>query len=120
MPVSKSDAGSDAPLIDRAIIDSLRAALGPATEQIIAKAKTVVEDRMGRIAALAEGPVSDELARTAHEIGGVSGQVGLARLSREALALERLCRDGDAPGAKAAAAALADTARRSVAAMEAG
>jgi HPt (histidine-containing phosphotransfer) domain-containing protein len=115
-----SAASGATPLVDETILDGLRAALGPATDAVMRKAAEIVEDRMGRVAALAAGPVSDELARVAHEIGGVSGQVGLARLSKEALALERLCRAGEEAAAREAAAHLAETAQESMAAVAQG
>jgi HPt (histidine-containing phosphotransfer) domain-containing protein len=109
---------ADAPILDKTMIDGLRAALGPATDAVVEKAKSVVEDRMARIAALATTAVSEELARTAHEVGGVSGQVGLSRLSQQALALERLCRAGDEAAARDLADKLKETARLSVAAFD--
>lgn len=88
-----------APLIDAAMLEGLRAALGPATDQLLARATDVLEDRMSQLAALADDPLDENLARLAHEIGGVAGQIGLARLARAALALERFSRDGDSLGA---------------------
>jgi HPt (histidine-containing phosphotransfer) domain-containing protein len=116
MTIDETGAGT-APLVDQSILEGLRAALGPATDTIVERAASVVEERMGKIAALAAGPVSDELARVAHEVGGVSGQVGLARLAQEALALEQLCRSGQDDAAREAAAHLAETARASMAAV---
>jgi HPt (histidine-containing phosphotransfer) domain-containing protein len=120
MTQSDLDSADTPPLVDTAILDGLRAALGPATDAIVEKAATVVEDRMARIAALAAEPVSEELARIAHEVGGVSGQVGLARLSQQALALEQLCRAGEDAAARKAAEDLAATARDSMAAVGQG
>ena len=110
------DAGAE-PLLDEAMLGGLRAALGPATDALVKKAAEVVEDRMAKLVSLAAEP-SEELARLAHEVGGVSAQVGLKRLSVEALALERLCRAGQMEQARAAAGALGDTARVSVDALE--
>lgn len=107
---------AEVPLIDRTMIEGLRAALGPATDALIAKASGVVEERMARIAALAVAP-GEDLARLAHEIGGVSAQVGLKRLSAEALSLERLAREGDAAAVRRAAPALIATARETMDAL---
>jgi HPt (histidine-containing phosphotransfer) domain-containing protein len=105
-----------APLIDQTMIDGLRAALGPSTEALLAKASGIVEERMARLAALAVEP-GDDLARLAHEIGGVSAQVGLKRLSAEALELERMAREGDAAAIRLAAPALIETARETMDAL---
>ncbi|TVQ55209.1 MAG: Hpt domain-containing protein [Rhodobacteraceae bacterium] len=109
---------AEPPLVDDALLAGLREALGPATDGLIAKAADVVEDRLAKLKALATDPISDGFARLAHEIGGVSGQVGLARLSREALALEHLARIGEAAKARAVAESLDELARASLAAMQ--
>jgi HPt (histidine-containing phosphotransfer) domain-containing protein len=109
---------AEPPLVDDALLAGLREALGPATDGLIAKATEVVEDRLEKLRALAAEPISDGFARLAHEIGGVSGQVGLARLSREALALEHLARIGEAAKARALAEELPALARRSIAAVQ--
>jgi HPt (histidine-containing phosphotransfer) domain-containing protein len=105
-----------APLVDHAMLDGLRAALGPATDSLVAKAAGIVEERMERIMALAATP-EDDLARLAHEVGGVSAQIGMKRLANEALALERMVRAGEAEAARDAAGALATTARDSLDAL---
>lgn len=110
-------AARNAPLIDETALDGLRAALGPATEMLLEKTRATIEDRMARLAALAAAPTSDDVARLAHELGGMSAQVGLKRLSAEALALERCARAGEAAAAAALARALAETARESVEAV---
>jgi|OM-RGC.v1.027940885 Hpt domain. len=110
-------AGADGePILDESLLGGLRAALGAATDGLVEKAAKVVKERMERIADLAADP-SDDLARLAHEVGGVSAQVGLKRLASEALALERMCRAGEVDAARAAAGALGETARVSVAAL---
>jgi HPt (histidine-containing phosphotransfer) domain-containing protein len=93
------DAVAALPLYDGAVLEGLRAALGPATDTLVEKATDILEDRMARLQALGETPLDDEFARLAHEIAGVAGQIGLTRLSKASLALERVSRDGDAQGA---------------------
>jgi HPt (histidine-containing phosphotransfer) domain-containing protein len=93
------DAVAGLPLYDGAILDGLRAALGPATDTLVEKATGILDDRMAKLHAMSETPLDDEFARLAHEIAGVAGQIGLTRLSKASLALERISRDGDADGA---------------------
>ena len=93
---------SAAPLVDSALIDGLRAALGPATDALVARARGILDDRMEKLDALATTPLDDQFARLAHEIAGVAGQIGLARLSQTALALEQHSRSGDAAATSAA------------------
>jgi HPt (histidine-containing phosphotransfer) domain-containing protein len=103
----RADAQDEAPpLVDHAVIGGLRAALGPATDTLIAKASEMVRDRVARLSArvASEG---DEAARTAHEIGGVAGQIGLARLAQTALGIEYALKSG-APDKIAAARAEAE------------
>ncbi len=107
------------PLVDAAVIEGLRGALGPATEGLIAKATELLRDRIGRLPGRAAAQ-ADEGARIAHEIGGMAGQIGLARLARVALGIEQGLRSGDADRAEAARAAaecLAALAESSLAAL---
>jgi HPt (histidine-containing phosphotransfer) domain-containing protein len=99
MTQAQLDAVSGLPLYDGAILDGLRAALGPATDTLVEKATGILDDRMAKLHALGETPLEDEFARIAHEIAGVAGQIGLTRLSKASLALERVSREGDAAGA---------------------
>jgi HPt (histidine-containing phosphotransfer) domain-containing protein len=109
---------TEAALLDDEMIASLRSALGPAMDAVIANAVQVIEERVARLDGMAGEPLSDACMRLAHEIGGVAGQVGMRRLSREALTLEQLCRAGDAAGARALAGRIAPVARESLAAMK--
>ena len=105
------------PLFDETMLGNLRAALGPATDMLVAKADGILADRITRLQALQATPLDDGVARLAHEIGGVAGQIGLARLSKASLALERLCRSGDSDGTAAAMgelAALTDASRAAI------
>jgi HPt (histidine-containing phosphotransfer) domain-containing protein len=101
--------GDSAPIVDPAVIDGLRAALGPATDTLIAKASEMVRDRVARLRdRIAAG--DGEAARTAHEIGGVAGQIGLARLATVALGVEQDLRSGAPDRVAAARAEAADLA----------
>lgn len=98
------------PLVDSAMLDGLRAALGPATDTLVSRAQGILEDRLEKLDALAPTPLEDQFARLAHEIGGVAGQIGLARLAKAALALEQCSRSGDADAASTALIGLRDIA----------
>lgn len=96
-------AGPETPVFDPAALDGLRAAFGARITMLLERTRAVLAERVAQIAPLAaEGP-SHALGRLAHEVGGMAGQVGLARLRAEALALEALCEAGGAPAAVAEA-----------------
>ena len=105
------------PLLDTAMIEALRSALGPGTDALVERARGVIDDRLEKLEALGLTPLDDGFARLAHEIGGVAGQIGLTRLAQAALALERLSRGGDCDAASAALDALLETAEASRAAL---
>jgi HPt (histidine-containing phosphotransfer) domain-containing protein len=119
----RADAQDEAPpLVDQAVIGGLRAALGPATDTLIAKASEMVRDRVSRLSARLEAG-GDEAARTAHEIGGVAGQIGLARLAQTALGIEYALKSGAddrIAAARADAATLPALAEASLTALRAG
>jgi HPt (histidine-containing phosphotransfer) domain-containing protein len=108
MTVTDERAGSPetAPLVDGVLLDGLRAAMGPATDTLLARARGILDDRLHALDALAASPLEDQVARLAHEIAGVAGQIGLARLAQAALALEQYSRRGDAAAAADALAGL--------------
>jgi HPt (histidine-containing phosphotransfer) domain-containing protein len=101
MTVAERETGGlmAAPLVDATMLDGLRAALGPATDTLVARAQGILDDRLEKLDALGPTPLEDQFARLAHEIGGVAGQIGLARLAKAALALEQHSRSGDAAAA---------------------
>jgi hypothetical protein len=106
-------------LFDAAALDALREIFGDRTAMLLSRTRQMVVERMGMMAEV-EGPDRGErLARIAHEVGGMAGQVGMTRLSREALAMERLCREGDAAAVDRAVDALDALARDSLAALPA-
>lgn len=116
----EGDAAENAALVDREMLQSLRDALGGGVDMLVDKAGKVVEDRLRSLSEL--DPVGDPeaCARLAHEIGGVSGQIGLKRLSQHALAFEHRLRGGETEGAREAIAAIGDIARSSLAEIRAG
>ena len=116
----EADAAGDAALVDREMLDALRDALGGGVDMLVDKAGKVVEDRLRSLGEL--DPVGDPeaCARIAHEIGGVSGQIGLKKLSQHALAFEHRLRGGETAGAREAIAAIGEIASRSLAEIRAG
>ncbi|MGF1660803.1 MAG: Hpt domain-containing protein [Rubrimonas sp.] len=115
----EGDATDQAALVDREMLRALRDALGGGVDMLVDKAGQVVEDRLRSLSEL--DPVGDPeaCARIAHEIGGVSGQIGLKRLSQQALAFEHRLRGGETDGARETIAAIGDTARNSLAEIRA-
>lgn len=85
---------TDAPLIDESVIGQLQEVLGPAVAVILSRGREQVERLVGEISDLESRGELEVIAQRAHELGGVAGQVGLARLSQSALALERAVREG--------------------------
>lgn len=94
------DAFTALPLVDQTMLDNLRAALGPGTDALVTKASSIIDERLATLETLGATPLEDGVARLAHEIGGVAGQIGLSRLSKASLALEQTSRGGDAEGAR--------------------
>lgn len=107
------------PLIDVSVIDGLRAAFGDRIAMLLSRTRSVIIERVGQIAERARDGASPEMARLAHEVGGMAGQVGLARLSAAALALEALCAGGDAADVARAAELVDVLARQSLAVLPA-
>lgn len=100
-------------ILDEQIVGALREIMGPATEVVVAKACAVIEARTADI----EDADPEARARLAHEIGGVSGQIGLKRLAHEALMLEHALREDPACDVSDRVAALKRTARASLEAV---
>jgi HPt (histidine-containing phosphotransfer) domain-containing protein len=101
----------DSNLLDLSVLDQLREVFGERTEILLTRTRQMVCERMAQ---MADEEPGDRLARIAHEVAGMAGQVGMVRLSREALDLERMCRSGDADAARRAAGALRVVADRSL------
>lgn len=111
---------ADVALVDREMLRALRDALGGGVDMIVDKAGRIVEARLESLSALDPEADPEACARIAHEIGGVSGQIGLKHLSQQALAFEHRLRGGETSGARAAIAALGDIAQRSLAEIRSG
>jgi HPt (histidine-containing phosphotransfer) domain-containing protein len=104
----------EAELVDHEMLGALRAALGGGMDMLVEKAGSVLEDRLRSLGAMDAQGDPEACARLAHEIGGVSGQIGLKRLSQQALAFEHRLRGGDATGAPETIAAIRATGARSL------
>ncbi len=109
----------EAALVDGEMLEALRAALGGGVEMLVTKAGEVVEDRLAQLAALYPQADPEACARLAHEIGGVSGQIGLKRLSQQSLAFEHRLRGGETQEATRLIAEIEATATRSLAEIRA-
>lgn len=97
------------PVLDQAVFNALEEVLAPdALTPIIVEAAEEIRDRLDAISrhlTSVEGPDEGgarELARLAHDLSGLSGQVGLAAMASAARALEEALRSGDAAQAGAA------------------
>lgn len=95
---------TEAPLLDDAIVRQLTEVLGPAVGAIFSRGREQVVQLAEKIERVSGQGDSMNVADLAHELGGVAGQVGLARLSRTALALEQALRSGAVPNPDDAAA----------------
>ena len=94
----------EAPLIEDDYLERLRLYLGPeAFAELLADGLIEVADRLERLKELAralDGPAPDlpAIERFAHDLVGLAGNVGLARLARAAAELQRAARKGPAQG----------------------
>lgn len=95
---------TEAPLLDDTIVKQLTEVLGPAVGAIFSRGREQVVQLAERIEKNSDQGDSGNIADLAHELGGVAGQVGLARLAQAALTLERELRSGAAPTSEDAAA----------------
>lgn len=105
------------PLIDATVLDGLRAAFGERIAMLLSRTRAVIVERVGQIAARADQGGSPEMARLAHEVGGMAGQVGMTRLGAAALALEALCGGADPRAVAQAVAEVERLAQQSLAAL---
>lgn len=104
----------DSALLDHGVIDGLRTVFGERTGMLLSRTRQMVAERMEQIGRTDPVTESEPLARLAHEVGGMAGQVGMSALSAEALALERLCRQGEHDAARRMVATLGQTATASL------
>lgn len=102
-------------LVDHAVVEGLRAVFGDATAALLSKTRAIILDRLAQMATAERSGEWERLGRLAHEVGGMAAQVGLARLSDAALALEAACQnDADAAALSRDMAAMDAIARTSL------
>jgi HPt (histidine-containing phosphotransfer) domain-containing protein len=107
-------------LVDTTVLDGLRAVFGDAVGALLSKTRSIINERIAQAGPLAETGAAEPVARICHEIGGMAGQIGMAALSRAALALEVELKSGAVEDMPAAMAQLSRLAHDSVAALPAG
>jgi HPt (histidine-containing phosphotransfer) domain-containing protein len=117
MFAARKSSAAASELIDETVLQGLRQIFGDRSATLLTRTRQMVAERVETLGRMAESGPDDKLARLAHEIGGMAGQVGMKRLSQDALALERLCRGGDAGEVRTATAALGKVAADSLAAL---
>ncbi|SEA80344.1 Hpt domain-containing protein [Rubrimonas cliftonensis] len=103
-------------LVDEAVVESLRAIFGDATGALMSKTRAIITERLGQMDGVTASGEVETLGRLAHEVGGMSAQVGLSRLSATALSLEALC--GRSPTGDAVRRAYAEVASVARASLE--
>lgn len=91
----------DLPMLDEAFLGRLAGYVGRAVlAELVADGLIELADRLTRLAEqMADGDL-EAVARIGHDLVGIAGHLGLARLSAAAAAMNRVARDGD-PGATA-------------------
>lgn len=95
------------PTLDTDHLDRLEGHIGQAAlAELIADGLIELADRLNRLAELERTRDLDAMARLGHDLVGMSGNLGLARLSEAAGEMNRAARDGDPPAALAEASAV--------------
>ncbi|MEM9099542.1 MAG: Hpt domain-containing protein [Pseudomonadota bacterium] len=90
MQAQRIPAMPEAELLDNSYLTSLENALGlSVTRDVLADGLIEVSDRLEQLAQLAETGARQEVARTAHNIAGAAGHLGLHALSVGARKLEQ-------------------------------
>ena len=95
---------AETPVLDRTVIDALRALTPPGEPDVLAEVLNLFLDemppRMRRLRnAWAAGDIQ-EARRTAHSLKGSAGNIGARRLFEVCSQLEEQARPGDLPGAR--------------------
>ena len=127
-----NDAGTDAPaaaagnaagadsLIDATVVSGLARQLGDdKAGELIDLYVTDLGERLTRIAAAADGRDQDRLLREVHDLRSTSGSLGLSRLFALGEEIQTACTEGNLDRAVAIAANVAETARGTIAALQA-
>ena len=92
------------PTLDTGYLDRLESHLKPAAlAELMADGLIELTDRLKRLDELERSPDLDALARMGHDLVGMAGNLGLARLSAAAAEMNRAARDGSVPAARAEA-----------------
>lgn len=86
----------DLPMLDEEFLGRLAGYVGQAVlAELVADGLIELADRLTRLAEqMADGDL-DAVARIGHDLVGMAGHLGLARLSAAAAAMNRVARDGD-------------------------
>ena len=107
--------GAEEPLIDRAALAALREALGDGVlAELLSDGAFETTERLERLKRLDPARDLDEMRRIAHDLKGMTGQIGMPLVSKLAGELDALCVLGDIPAAAALAARLHRVATRSL------
>ncbi len=124
------DHSATPPILDRTTFDSLAEVMAPdAVMTVVVEAAEDIGERLDRVAAMAargedaleSAPASAEAEAEllAHDLAGLSGQVGLAAMAAAARELERAIRTGEELHIAAAADALIGLREESLGALSA-
>jgi HPt (histidine-containing phosphotransfer) domain-containing protein len=94
------------PILDAAYLERLARHVGTQVlAELLADGLIELDDRLARLAELAEAGDRKGIARLGHDLVGMAGHLGLSRLSSAAAAMNRAARDNEADYAPAAAVA---------------
>jgi len=89
----------DLPVLDEDFLARLAGHVGTAVlSELAADGLIELTDRLNRLTELRKERDSDAIARLGHDLVGMAGHLGLARLSAAAAALNRAARAGDPDG----------------------
>ena len=95
-PMFERASEPDLPILDEGFLGRLAGYVGQSIlAELAADGLIELADRLGRLAEqMADGDL-DAVARIGHDLVGISGHLGLARLSAAAAAMNRAARNGD-------------------------
>ena len=94
-------------MLDSGYLDRLESHLGSAAlAELLADGLIELTDRLKRVGELERSANLEALAGLGHDLVGMAGNLGLARLSAAAADMNRAARDGSVPAAQAEAAAV--------------
>lgn len=103
----RRQADSAPPALDTDHLDRLESHLGAdALAELLADGLIELSDRLNRLAELQKTADLDGMAKLGHDLAGMAGNLGLARLAAVAGEMNRVAREGDKPAALAEAGAV--------------